>query len=324
MKYGYLFLVLVTTFLSAQSTSAQSFFDESCSLVAAPLVVAPGQSTTLRFVTSRPTVVVLFDEKEYASEATVAVTPEATKVYSAKVKGGLSKCSVTVVVDASLTPVTQTAAVVQSQPVASPVSVTPAATPAAQKSIVCVSDTYRSGDTDSQIKVIQRFLRGQGYNKVKVTGVFDMYTVRAVTHFQNEYASDILAPLGLGEATGEWGMQTATKASQMGLCVYDEEDATNDTVDEQATAPADVCYALVIEPETKSDTVKSIQKFLRSQGYTKVTVSGYYGPLTKKAISSFQTEHKKDILTPSGFKKATGVWGPATAAKASELGLCKY
>src|SRR5215217_5465509 len=65
--------------------------------------------------------------------------------------------------------------------------------------------------------------------------------------------------------------------------------------DESASASS-----VTLKPGSRGATVKRLQRKLRVQ------VSGYYGPLTKKAVKRFQ---KRAGLTPDG------VAGPATLAK---------
>jgi peptidoglycan hydrolase-like protein with peptidoglycan-binding domain len=224
---------------------------------------------------------------------------------------------------------------------------------------VCVAFTIEPGvKNDSDVKNIQRWLISQNYNKVEATGYYGAYTQRAIKHFQEEYAADILVPAGLTKATGTWGEFTAKKASSMGLCDYDEVDnvelvtlptaATVVTAGIQASTTETsspnndvstaavlediypgVCLPRTIEPDAagekgNANDVKIMQRFLVGQGYTLVEVTGYYGPTTKRAIEFFQKRYKTDILEPAGLTKPTGTWGIRTAIKASEVGLCNY
>ncbi len=70
-------------------------------------------------------------------------------------------------------------------------------------------------------------------------------------------------------------------------------------------------------------TAKSIlelQKYLNAKGFT-VAKSGpgspgketsFFGAATRAAITKFQEAHAKEILTPVGLKKGTGIFGPST------------
>jgi peptidoglycan hydrolase-like protein with peptidoglycan-binding domain len=203
--------------------------------------------------------------------------------------------------------------------------------------LVCIAFTVEPGTkNNNDVKNIQRWLISQGYNKVEATGNYGSFTQRAIKHFQEEYASDILALAGLTKATGTWGEYTAQKASALGLCAYDDPvdeatavvssvDAASHTVLEDIYPG--VCVPRTIEPDVVGDKgnardVKIIQRFLIKRGYTKVEATGYYGPTTKRAVEFFQKKYATDILEPAGLTKPTGTWGLRTAIKASELGLC--
>ncbi len=66
--------------------------------------------------------------------------------------------------------------------------------------------------------------------------------------------------------------------------------------------------------------VKSLQIFLNKNGFT-IADNGsgspgnetqYYGALTAKAVARYQEAHAGEILSPLGYTKGTGVFGPAT------------
>lgn len=308
MKQSFITLLLLATgsIVHAQSIGA------GCTITAVPQSVFSGSSVQLTLVSSNVFSPIVFDGKEYISGSTVTVTPSDTTTYSASVAQSRS-CTNTVVVS-HVSPLPAAAVQAISAPSTSPEQ--------HADQTICVSDTYKFGDTHEQIKVIQAFLHQHDYKKVKITGVYDEFTKRAVAHFQNEHAIDILIPAQITQGNGVWGFYTAKKASGMGLCALDEEDAVRDLGLEKT--PLSICYALPIAPGDKGDAVRSIQKFLRSQGYAKVEVTGYYGPATRRAVTHFQNEYRGDILNAGGYRSATGVWGPLTAAKASELGLCAF
>lgn len=72
----------------------------------------------------------------------------------------------------------------------------------------------------------------------------------------------------------------------------------------------------------KSEQVKCLQQFLKSQGpkiYPEGLVTGYFGPLTQKAVVRFQERYASDILLPLGLEKGTGFVGQQTRAKINQL-----
>ena len=76
----------------------------------------------------------------------------------------------------------------------------------------------------------------------------------------------------------------------------------------------------ILEVGSRGDDVKELQTFLREEGsYPNGRVTGYFGPLTKKAVQRFQNKYRAEILTPNGFKSATGMVGSATRKKINDL-----
>ncbi len=71
-------------------------------------------------------------------------------------------------------------------------------------------------------------------------------------------------------------------------------------------------------PGLKDDEVKILQEFLSSQGseiYPEALVTGYFGPLTKRAVQRFQLKHGITTEDDSAF----GYVGPKTRGKMNEL-----
>jgi hypothetical protein len=84
----------------------------------------------------------------------------------------------------------------------------------------------RLGDSGPEVVKIQKFLNAYTDTKLAESGagspsneteLFSSKTFSAVKKFQTMYASDILVPLGLVRATGEWGPKTRAKATEV-LC----------------------------------------------------------------------------------------------------------
>ena len=64
------------------------------------------------------------------------------------------------------------------------------------------------------------------------------------------------------------------------------------------------------------------QAFLNKELKTKIPLIGIYGPMTKKAVNSFQKKYMAEILTPGGLKNPTGTIYGYTRAKANKLLGC--
>lgn len=78
-----------------------------------------------------------------------------------------------------------------------------------------------------------------------------------------------------------------------------------------------------IEPGNTGIAVKELQSFLNTHGFI-ITPSGFgspgnetefFGALTHAAVIRFQEYYASEILSPLGFKKGTGIVGPATMKK---------
>jgi hypothetical protein len=68
----------------------------------------------------------------------------------------------------------------------------------------------------------------------------------------------------------------------------------------------------------RGEDVKCLQEVLKSEGsdiYPEGLITGYFGPLTLKALIRFQEKYAKEILLPWGLKKGTGFVGFLTLKK---------
>ncbi len=93
----------------------------------------------------------------------------------------------------------------------------------------CTSTTFTlshtMGDQGGEVMAIQKFLNQDPATQVAATGAgspgnessyFGSLTKAAVVKFQNKYASEVLAPVGLTAGTGYWGASSRAKANSMG------------------------------------------------------------------------------------------------------------
>ncbi len=135
-----------------------------------------------------------------------------------------------------------------------------------------------TGDTGADVKALQEFLNAQGYTVATVgagspgneTEYFGPATAGAVAAFQEAYASEILAPLGLTAGTGYFGASTRAKANE--LCTDDEatpptpgddDDATGDDDDDDTTS----------DDGLSTDTEASLEDFDRMGSPASVDVA---------------------------------------------------
>jgi len=68
----------------------------------------------------------------------------------------------------------------------------------------------------------------------------------------------------------------------------------------------------------RGEDVKCLQEILKSEGpeiYPERLITGYFGPLTFKAVIRFQEKYYKEILEPWGLQKGTGFVGYTTLRK---------
>jgi peptidoglycan hydrolase-like protein with peptidoglycan-binding domain len=80
------------------------------------------------------------------------------------------------------------------------------------------ADLYFGVENHSQVSCLQQVLKSQGsavYPSGAVTGRFSIDTREAVARFQEKYASEILAPLGLKSGTGYVGSATRQKLNAL-------------------------------------------------------------------------------------------------------------
>ncbi|MBL7045760.1 MAG: hypothetical protein ISR99_01900 [Parcubacteria group bacterium] len=86
------------------------------------------------------------------------------------------------------------------------------------------TQNLKQGSTGSEVLELQKFLNTNPDTRVAVSGVgspgnetsyFGPVTHAAVITFQNKYATDVLAPVGLSSGTGYWGASSRAKANAL-------------------------------------------------------------------------------------------------------------
>ncbi|MEX0651950.1 MAG: hypothetical protein WD509_00540 [Candidatus Paceibacterota bacterium] len=86
------------------------------------------------------------------------------------------------------------------------------------------TQNFSQGDTGNEVMELQKFLNTDSTTQVAVSGAgspgnetsfFGPATHAAVIKFQNQYASEVLAPVGLATGTGFWGPSSRAKANAL-------------------------------------------------------------------------------------------------------------
>jgi hypothetical protein len=81
-------------------------------------------------------------------------------------------------------------------------------------SIFVFNKNLRLGDRNGDVFELQKRLTDEGLFTASITGYFGITTKNAVIKYQEKYASEILAPLGLTKGTGFVGIYTRGKLNQ--------------------------------------------------------------------------------------------------------------
>ncbi len=172
-----------------------------------------------------------------------------------------------------------------------------------------LANDLKFGDSGYDVKLLQTWLSQDAsvYPQGLKTGKFASLTRAAVTRFQEKYASDILAPQGLSRGTGIVDLYTRIKLNEL----YGRSGV------------------LPIKPEITSDLrygdhgdqVKLLQSWLKEDRvvYPEGIISGWFGPLTRAAVTRFQEKYASDILAPQGLSRGTGIVDAKTRIKLNDL-----
>ena len=92
--------------------------------------------------------------------------------------------------------------------------------------------------------------------------------------------------------------------------------------------PANYTFTRTLSVGMSGEDVLMLQRVLNSDSATRVAQVGpgspgnetqFFGPMTRDAVSRFQTRHRSEILAPLGLLNPTGMVGPSTRAKLNQL-----
>ncbi len=172
-----------------------------------------------------------------------------------------------------------------------------------------ITSELKFNDKGEEVKLLQTWLAQDPtvYPERLVTGFFGNLTQKAVIRFQEKYASEILAPQGLVKGTGVVDFYTRMKL--------------NELYGKSGVIPAVPEITKDLRYGDKGDEVNVLQTWLAKDKeiYPQGLVTGFFGPLTQKAVIKFQEKYATEILEPQGLTRGTGIVDALTRKKLNEL-----
>jgi len=189
--------------------------------------------------------------------------------------------------------------------VASPSSVARSVSPVFNKNLT-------RGSKGEDVKNLQKLLAQDKtiYPEGIVSGVFGPMTEKAVKKFQAKYS---LPQVGtVGPATRSILNVVASVSPSATV----QQSSSSQSVSSSSISPTGA-ISKRLQKGMKDNQISTLQQWLSQDKdiYPEGTVSGFYGPLTEKAVQKFQ--EKYGIAGPG--EAGYGVVGPKTRAKLSEI-----
>jgi len=146
-------------------------------------------------------------------------------------------------------------------------------------------EILKIGDKDEYVRALQTKLKEHGFFSGSTTGYFGTKTQQAVIDYQTAHSLDV---------DGKAGPETLSSIMGDDFEISSEERVFTSS-DMNADYP---------QPGDKGTAISSIQTRLKElEYYDYPSITGYYGPVTEKAVESFQS---------TNGLKADGIAGPET------------
>jgi len=157
--------------------------------------------------------------------------------------------------------------------------------------------TLQPGDSGSEVVTLQQRLQQLGYFRANATGNFGPLTTEAVIQFQKAKG---LAPDGIVGPQTEAALSIQRRSNQTQasnrpqvsnrLLVNRPQVNRQRATRPQVSNPPQVSNRRrgALQEGDKGAEVAALQQQLQKRGYLKANATGYYGPLTKAAVTQFQ------------------------------------
>jgi hypothetical protein len=173
------------------------------------------------------------------------------------------------------------------------------------------------------VRKLQSFLNGfEGFHLV-LDGVYKRVDFNAVVTFQERHAVDILVPVQLTKGSGYVSVSTLGYLSRLAL-----QKCSKTLIVRASTTKIIPNYCPYFKtPLRIGDTgeeVGRMQTFLAVRTNTTTNIhTNIFDAITRDTVKVFQNMFASEILTPAGFRRATGMWYHYTINKANQLLGCQ-
>ena len=216
-------------------------------------------------------------------------------------------------------------------PIIIPPQVVPIATTTIPTKPICKAYMAKSiklgaANDPAEVKKLQTFLKNyEGFTTLSVTGFYDQSSYNAVKKFQAKYTSDILLPWGDTVPTGYVFTQTLKKINEI-YCQKTSEamiepvQVATTTIPTKPICKAYMAKSIKLGAANDPAEVKKLQTFLKNyEGFTTLSVTGFYDQSSYNAVKKFQAKYTSDILLPWGDTVPTGYVFTQTLKKINEI-----
>jgi peptidoglycan hydrolase-like protein with peptidoglycan-binding domain len=180
-------------------------------------------------------------------------------------------------------------------------------------SSVGLASNMRVGDGGEGARILQRFLNANGFSVAgagpgspgRETSLFGALTKAALKRFQEAHRADVLDPRGAVEGSGTLDLLTRSFIN-----AYEPAHVVQSAVSPASLPP--------MGEGSSGQSVRVLQELLAREPdvYPEALVTGYFGPLTKRAVQRFQEKH--GIVSSTG-DPGYGYVGSKTRTKLSEM-----